>query len=197
MPRNEQQNAALRDKRKAKILEKCLRLYATQGYDSVSVDDITTAANCSHGLFYHYFTGKEDIFNVLIKLKDEKYKNYLVPQDEALQAGGIDGLKIICDYAEMMTEQNDELLYFAMLSSTRRYFVNDYQKTLLGSDPFPSLVKLIKQGQAKDEVRFGDPNEIANEFVDFYNGAMQRRLSEGKEKFTVIHSESMMRIFSK
>jgi AcrR family transcriptional regulator len=46
-------------------------------------------ANCSHGLFYHYFTGKEDIFNALMKLKEEKYKDALIPQTKALDAGGI------------------------------------------------------------------------------------------------------------
>jgi len=197
MPRSEEQNAALREKKKAKILLKCLRLFAMDGYDDVSVDDITMAANCSHGLFYHYFTGKEDIFNALMKLKEEKYKDALIPQKRALDAGGIKGLKIICDYVEMMTKQDDDFLYFAILSSTRHYLINDYQKVLLGSDPFPNLVKLIRQGQEEGAVAAGNPIELANEFADFCTGAIQRRLSEGKENFTLVHSESMMRIFAK
>jgi AcrR family transcriptional regulator len=197
MPRTEEQNAALREKKKSKILEKCLRLFAVKGYEAVSVDDITAATNCSHGLFYHYFTGKQDIFNALMKLKEERYKDDLFPQQKALDAGGLAGLKIICDYIEMMTEKDDDFLYFAILSSTRHYFIKDYQKVLLGNDPFPTLVKLIKQGQEKGEIPAGEPCQYANAFSDLCVGAIQRRLFQGQENFELVHSETMMRIFQK
>ena len=33
-----------------------------KGYDNATVDDIVKKAKCSHGLFYHYFKNKKEIF---------------------------------------------------------------------------------------------------------------------------------------
>ena len=44
-----------------------LRLFANANYGDISVDQIAKAAKCSHGLFYHYFPAKEDMFEALLK----------------------------------------------------------------------------------------------------------------------------------
>jgi AcrR family transcriptional regulator len=43
MPRSEAQNEVIRDKRRKKILDKSLFLFAIQGFDDITVDDITIA----------------------------------------------------------------------------------------------------------------------------------------------------------
>ena len=53
MPKSQEQNKAIREKKRQDIKEKALRLFAIQGYDEVSVDDICKNAKCAHGLFYH------------------------------------------------------------------------------------------------------------------------------------------------
>jgi TetR/AcrR family transcriptional regulator len=197
MPRSKEQNEVIRDRRRNKILDKSLMLFSVYGFDSISVDDITEATNCSHGLFYHYFLSKEDVFNALIKLKEKQYRNYLFPKEAALTAGGAKGLKIICDYCERTIEADERVLYFARLSTTRHYNVSNYNETLLGEDLYPYLISLIRQGQGEGNVRPGDPDEIASEFVDFCNGAIQRRFYQGKENYIVVHSDSIFRIFAK
>jgi AcrR family transcriptional regulator len=197
MPRTSEQNESIRDKRKTKILERTLRLFAINGFDSVTIDDITVACNCSHGLFYHYFKSKEDVFNALIELKNEKYKDYLIPKNAAIEAGGIKGLKLICDYCEKFIGAPDEAIYLSRLSTTRRYTTTSYNEALLGEDPFPYLVDLIKQGQIEGTVIAGDSQEIANVFVDFINGATYRRIFEGSEKYQPVSSLMIIRIFQK
>ena len=66
MPRTPEQNRIVKDRRKSKITEKALKIFANMDYRDVSVDTITKAVRCSHGLFYHYFDSKEDIFNYII-----------------------------------------------------------------------------------------------------------------------------------
>ena len=51
MPRTPEQNRIVKDKRKAKITDKALKLFAEVGYNNISVDQITKAVRCSHGLF--------------------------------------------------------------------------------------------------------------------------------------------------
>ena len=66
MPRTPAQNKAIKDKRKKRLLEIALKTFAYKGYDDVTIDDITKTARCSHGLFYHYFSSKQDIFEEVV-----------------------------------------------------------------------------------------------------------------------------------
>ena len=113
MPRSPEQCAVIRDRRRNKILEKSLHLFALKGFDEVSVDDIMSATNCSHGLFYHYFSGKEDIYNALMKEKEERYQGYLIPREEIIKAGGLAGITILCQYCEKLINADDDLVCFA------------------------------------------------------------------------------------
>jgi AcrR family transcriptional regulator len=197
MPRTAAANDAIKDRRRSKILEKSLKLFALKGFDRVTVDDITEASNCSHGLFYHYFRGKEDVYNALIKLKEEKFSEYSIPEKAAMAAGGIKGLEILADYCEKVVSGPEDVLYFLRLSSTRHYAATCYNEDLLGVDVFPDLVELIKEGQAEGTVRAGNPNEIADMFIDFANGSIYRRLFEGIERYCIVRKESILRIFAK
>lgn len=197
MPRNEEQNAAIRDQRKTKILDKSLRLFATKGFDNVSVDDITLASNCSHGLFYHYFKNKEDVYLALMELKKQQYKDYLIPREEMIKAGGYAGLKIIAEYCEKICQASDNVVYFVNLAANRHFCTSMVNNAIIGDDVFGPLTKLIKEGQKDGDVVAGDPMELAHFFIDFCNGAMSRRILVGKERFVTIHSENILRIFSK
>ena len=59
MPKTKEQFEQIRNERINTILESALTLFAYKGYDAVNLDEVTKEANCSHGLLYHYFKGKE------------------------------------------------------------------------------------------------------------------------------------------
>ena len=60
-PKNEEQYQKIRQKRKEKILEVALQLFANQGYHRTSISDIATKAKISKGLLYNYFKNKKDL----------------------------------------------------------------------------------------------------------------------------------------
>lgn len=68
MPRTFKQNEEIKDKRKNQILEKSLILFANIGIKNVTMDEISKYVGCSHGLLYHYFSSKEDLYNEHRKL---------------------------------------------------------------------------------------------------------------------------------
>jgi len=72
MPRTKEQNKLIKDKRKNQIMGVALKLFCEHGYDVICVDDICKKAHISHGLFYHYFSSKEDIKSVIIEYGKEK-----------------------------------------------------------------------------------------------------------------------------
>ena len=51
-----------RDARIERILTASQRLFSTQAYDAIAIEDIAAAAGMSNGLLYHYFESKRDLY---------------------------------------------------------------------------------------------------------------------------------------
>ncbi len=173
MPRTAVQNAIIRDKRKTKIMMKTLKLFATRGFDEVTIDGISNESNCSHGLIYHYFEKKDDIFNDLLVLQSEEFKESVFPKDAALAAGGLDGLKIVCEHYENLKNFSKNHLYFAKVNLNRDYSTYTATKKLNGESPLATIATLCDQA--------GLAEGVPMSFIDYLNGVISRLISaEGK-----------------
>lgn len=77
---------------KRKIFEAAMELFAKQGYDGTSVDEITSVVGIAKGTLYYHFSSKEEIYNFLIVEGMNLFKNSI-----EIQAGkhenAIDKLK--------------------------------------------------------------------------------------------------------
>lgn len=197
MPRTPEQNHLIRDKRQRQILERALWLFAMRGFDQVTIDDITMAADCSHGLFYHYFDGKEAIFNALMGARGQFVEEGAQPLEDVLSGKGADGLKGVCDRCAKTLMMADEAVCFARLGALRRYAASSAVSPLAGTDPFPRIAAMIKEAQADGTAAPGDPETMAEAFFDFFAGAAERRLRVGKEAFKPVPSALFFSFFTK
>ncbi|MCQ2771848.1 MAG: TetR/AcrR family transcriptional regulator [Bacilli bacterium] len=195
MPRTPEQNANIRDKRKAKILKKALKLFAINGFDNVTVDDITEAANCSHGLFYHYFNTREDIYNELLETKKKSYAKFDMPIQEAENLGGYAGLEAIAGYIEMLSTAPQDVIYFSRIKMLSSFATKTAEETLVTTDYLGIVENLIKEGQEEGKVADGDIKQMALCFVDFCNGCSYRRLFSEPDNFEKISKETILRLF--
>lgn len=57
-----------REERRNKILEASLELFVAKGYSGTKVSDITSAVGMSAGLFFHYFSSKDEVYEELVKI---------------------------------------------------------------------------------------------------------------------------------
>ena len=67
MPKTARQLEKIKAERKDQIVLAGLKVFCEKGYDGAKVDDIVKKAGCSHGLFYHYFRNKQEIFDEIMK----------------------------------------------------------------------------------------------------------------------------------
>jgi len=51
-----------RERRIERILTTSQRLFSTQAYDAIAIEDLAAAAGMSKGLLYHYFASKRDLY---------------------------------------------------------------------------------------------------------------------------------------
>lgn len=61
-PKNDEQFKIIRDQRYEEISSAALKIFARKGFAATKISDITLSVNLSHGLFYHYFKSKENIY---------------------------------------------------------------------------------------------------------------------------------------
>jgi AcrR family transcriptional regulator len=62
---------------KSRVRKSALALFSVNGYYQTSIAEITTNARISKGLFYHYYSSKESLFEEIIlesiELSSAKY----------------------------------------------------------------------------------------------------------------------------
>ncbi len=71
--------------RRNEILKTALDLFSQKGFHNVSMQEIAQNAEFAVGTLYNFFKDKEDIFRVLVKEQDEKFK---IKLNNALDADG-------------------------------------------------------------------------------------------------------------
>ncbi|MBQ8197298.1 MAG: TetR/AcrR family transcriptional regulator [Clostridia bacterium] len=138
--------------RKAQIIKSALKVFCVKGYDATTVDDIVKKAGCSHGLFYHYFTNKQEVFNAVLEQHQNRHVRNVnakikdVPSyREKLKIALLD---LIDEYAT-----NDDLAYYFyfFLSQAFNIKANDLPLPDLCQGPRAKTVELfyniIKEGR--------------------------------------------------
>ncbi|MBR5560128.1 MAG: TetR/AcrR family transcriptional regulator [Clostridia bacterium] len=79
------------EERKAEMIAAASKLFAQQGFVRTSVAEIVTAVDVAKGLFYYYFTTKDDMVKAVV----EGYCSYLGAQaQEIAQGEGTAGEKL-------------------------------------------------------------------------------------------------------
>lgn len=193
MPKTPSQFAKIRDERKTSVLLAALRLFALSGYDSISINDITKEVKCSHGLFYHYFATKTDLWKALISEASSRitpffdanhFQNEIIKKSKAIEQ-----LSFLSQHFVDLIYLNDGFFpyYFYMLINLK------YQKTLPSlqeqhkfkpkHDPFLRLLELVKKGQAEKDISPGNPHD----YVIFFFSALHGLAS------LVIHNDNAVK----
>jgi AcrR family transcriptional regulator len=81
-PRTEQQFEEIRGHRKQEILDTALRLFATEGFDVISISRIAEEAGISKGLLYNYFESKEDLIRSIIFKGIDSLDRFVDPNED-------------------------------------------------------------------------------------------------------------------
>ena len=74
-PRTEKQFEAIREEKRAKILDAALELFGHEGYHNGSISKVARKAGISKGLVYNYFESKEAIVREILNTGIQKMLN--------------------------------------------------------------------------------------------------------------------------
>lgn len=204
MPKTREQNLQIKEERRNSILVNSLYLFAFKGYGGVNVDDVTKAAKCSHGLFYHYFDNKEELFHaVMHELVEEKAKKLQQGLD-LTQRAKFAVNDIISHLIEGLKSNDDHLvcvLYLLFnLHLEKDNIPKPIDKDIKRKKPvklFDALYALIEKGQADGDFLPGNPKIYAITILSLINGLTYNRLCLEQKKFICPDASIVMNILIK
>jgi AcrR family transcriptional regulator len=171
MPRGREDNERIKDERREKIEQAATAVFAKKGLAATKISDIASAAGMSLGLIYHYYSRKEELFEILVRQAIESTLELLdevtiqpLPAWEQLKViytHILEGLPqnpqtyMMVVQAIISEESSPELLAIIMNQSTR------YRKTFLD---------LIVRGQAEGRVVEADPEQLVEFLFTYIQG---------------------------
>ncbi len=184
-PRSEEFNAMIKDERREQILHAALMAFATKGFSATKISDIVAGANMSHGLVYHYFKSKEEIFSELLKRAMWGSAHSL----EMVETAPISPLEKVRQTAKYIlgaiSDFEDTAYYFlivihasimAGLEMDREQYARDSTMAM------QAMARILKAGQETGEVIDGDPMAMTTAFFATIQGLAMYKLAIGEFK---------------
>jgi Transcriptional regulator len=172
-PRNEEKNAQIKDERREQIMSAALKLFATRGFAATKISDIVERAQISHGLVYHYFGSKEDIFYELLKRAVQTSSDSVLTV-EIQSIHPIDKVRQIARYILGAIENYEDTAYYFLIVAHASIMENmneEYEKLLYDSNrTLKSMARIVKAGQDARQILMGDPMEITVSFFAAIQG---------------------------
>ncbi len=196
-PRNEETNKQIRDERRDQILRAALQVFARKGLTATKISDIAAAAQLSHGLIYHYFKSKDEIFTVLATQALDTSANIII-QASNLPATPWERLKTMTEAIVPAAYQGIGPYYFLIVvQAFTSEAVPPQVKELAARQSTlytEHLVPLIREGQQRGEIAAGDPLQLAVSFTSMIQGiAIEKTL--GGEALPLPTAEIILRLF--
>ncbi|QBD75984.1 TetR/AcrR family transcriptional regulator [Ktedonosporobacter rubrisoli] len=196
MPRPASENRRIRDERQEHILRAAAGLFARKGLMATTIAEIAATAQVSHGLAYHYFASKEEIFRLLVMRAMQGTER--VVHEAHVREGTvserlrwlisemIDGARRSANYMLIVQQA---IISEAVSAEVRELVLQGAQNSL------DLLSELFREGQDNDEIISGDARQLAMLLLSCVQGIVAGAVMPFKQPD--IEAETMLRLFLK
>lgn len=173
-PRTSEKFKEIRNTRQQQLKEAAIELFGSKGYAATKISEITDKAEQSHGLFYHYFKSKEDLYvtvilellTILIETIDEAEEKHERPYKqlewltEVTHSGSLrDGV-----YRHILIMQ---ALYSDHLTQEIKEDIVEKYRSMV-----ERIEHIIEKGQIAGEFIEGDTEELAVYHLSLVHGLL-------------------------
>lgn len=170
-PRSQEQSKEIRAEQRERILKAAGELFARRGLAATRISDVAAGAGVSHGLLYHYFGGKDELFTALV---ERAVRGALWVTGSAREGPGTPWERATRMLDAMLSgmrasPQSSLIVVQAMTSDS----VPEGTRRVLeryNPESFANVVELIREGQAAGEMVEGDPGELATSLLSCVQG---------------------------
>ncbi len=200
MPKTKEQFEQIRNERIADILKASLPLFAIKGYEGVNLDEVTKKANCSHGLLYHYFKDKEELYEAVLNNIVFPYGREVYNQIDLNQKAKYVFQDLLEAFIKDLKSPNDEkaMIIYILLNIHLQKNLRFIKKDEGGHTMIYSYVShFIEQGQQEGDFNDISSLELTICIISILKGVTFNRLHVGSKKFVCPKSSTIMKILLK
>lgn len=179
----------LHDERKEQITQAAIKVFSRRGIHGTKMNMIAEEAGISHGLFYHYFKSKDELFTSLIQ---EAVETSLTEIESLNQASSspLDKIRLL---TEAILEESGAPSFMLIHQARNSEGVPEKVKQLIQQYPMEvyveRLLPLFKEGQEKGEITSGNLEELISGYLTVLSGVMV--LGEG---YSIPQADMLLRI---
>ncbi|MBW7455326.1 TetR/AcrR family transcriptional regulator [Paenibacillus sepulcri] len=171
-PLNEEQLIHIRDERTEQIMAAALQVFARRGIIGTKMSMIAAEAGISHGLLYHYFKSKDELFTTLVQRAVTESISALKNVYQ-LPGSPIDKLRSL---TESMIEAEGAPFFMLVHQARTSDGVPEESRQLLKEYPMNAyvdiLLPLLKEGQEAGEIAPGRPEDLIADYLSVLSGLM-------------------------
>lgn len=163
--------------RRDELLDVAQQLIADVGYEAMSVEAVTRAAQVAKGTFYHYFASKEDMLGQLLQRLMDGLFAHLTAQAAAAEGNAIDKLAaILRASSEYKSLQLPNYLSSASLYRPENYALRHRLYEHWASTVRGIIAPVVADGVAEGSFRVGAVDFAADVLVSLWFDTAQRIL---------------------
>lgn len=179
-PRTDEQNAQIREQRRAELLDAALRVFSDKGFHGANVADVAKAAGVSQGTVYHYFESKEALFLAVFTQWEMAFLHGDVDQELATATRASEKLRLLARATARRLAAHQPFLQAAVEFWShiprRPEIRTGFQRLFEGM--VTELMTIIRQGIDSGEFRDTDPNRLARLLIATYDGLILQSLAD-------------------
>lgn len=136
-----------KEEMRAALLMEAKKEFISNGYKLASMRRISKAANTTIGNVYKYFTSKEDLYEQLVLKVKEKIFHYIEEKGDLDREVPADKHFDLMAFAELMSENRDEMLLLTDGSSGTKYEnVKEQMLNMISNNIHLYLTVVFKEG---------------------------------------------------
>ena len=200
MPRTSAQFEEMRKDREESILNAGLYLFATKGFEQTTADGIRAIVNCSHGLLYHYFRSKEDLYKAVIEKRVLPIASSVTRGIDLNQKAKFVLTDVIDNFLKALKSDNDEFAWaLALLLDIHLQTVVNPKIRNVEKDKkvYDWVYELIERGKAEGDFNDLNSKELVVTILALFKGLSYNRIKIGHKRFLCPHSEILMKMVLK
>jgi len=165
-------NSKSKEERRKQILEAALEVFARKGFVGTKASDISKRAGLSHGLTYHYFESKDEIFSELV---EQALKSATMVIDYAMMQPGnsVTRLNWLTETILTHTGQSPSYNFLLMMQAFTMESIPNKAKELVEQYeglPRLKMAELVRSGQEEGLFVEGDPEQLAYLYLSTIQG---------------------------
>jgi AcrR family transcriptional regulator len=149
------------DVRRNELLDVVLGLCVSQGFEGLSIEQITGAAGVAKGTFYYYFESKRDVLEQLVQRFGEQHISFIDAEMRKVEGNALQKLHAMVDVSTQAWERPElgtAMSFLMSLYDEDNYLVRQRVYSAWFEHSRPLYIALVQQGAREGTFDVADPD---------------------------------------